>query len=466
MTSTQLVSFARLLRDNGVRVSPAEVADAARALSLVPLSDPAAVRGSLRATLVKRGRDAAAFDRIFALHFGAAGRLFEGVAESLEGALSFEGLTAAEREAVIRAVTGAGPATPLARALLDGRSDQVATLLRRAADSVDFSRMGSPLQQGFFARRVLSRAHAGEARSLLGGIGQALRERGLDDEAIAAVEERLHERLRAIEQLAQRITEDAARSRDRESTSGEDALLHRAFARLTREDLERVRAIVRRLAERLKVRIVRKRRHRRRGQLHVRRTLRANLALGGLPARLSFRQRRPQRPEIVILCDVSDSVRNASRLMLQLMHGLQSAYSRVRSFVFVSEVGEVTEAFRRASVDEAVDGAITSRTIDLSANSNYGHALATFLREHGEAVTRRTTLIVLGDGRTNHNPSGAWALEELSRKARRVLWLCTEDREAWGFGDSAMPSYARHCARVHVVRTVDELSSAVESLFP
>ncbi|TMA16655.1 MAG: VWA domain-containing protein, partial [Deltaproteobacteria bacterium] len=136
-----------------------------------------------------------------------------------------------------------------------------------------------------------------------------------------------------------------------------------------------MRGVVRRLAERLKARLSRRRKARRKGALSVRRTLRKNLSTGGFPAKLVFRSRRAERPEVLVLCDVSDSVRNVSRLMLQFVYTLQELYARVRSFVFVSDVGEVTHLFKKMDVSSAVDLATAGKVINTSANSNYGHAL-------------------------------------------------------------------------------------------
>jgi uncharacterized protein with von Willebrand factor type A (vWA) domain len=227
-----------------------------------------------------------------------------------------------------------------------------------------------------------------------------------------------------------------------------------------------MRAVVRKLAERLKTRLSRRRKVRRRGKLSVRRTLRRNLATGGQLFKLVFRARRRERPEIVVLCDVSDSVRNVSRLMLQFVYTLQELYSRVRSFVFVSDLGEVTHLFKKTDVNSAVDLATAGKVINLSANSNYGHALKLFHATYLGSITRRTTVIVLGDGRTNYNPPNAWALAELKQKCRRLVWLCPEEKHSWGFGDSEMPLYARHCHRVESVRSLDDLARVAAELMP
>ena len=271
--------------------------------------------------------------------------------------------------------------------------------------------------------------------------------------------------LQALEESARRVADREQKARDPEAR-GEKSLLHRNLSSLTADEVQRMRAVVRRLAERLKARLSRRRKVRRRGHLSVRRTLRKNLSTGGEPYKLVFRARRPERPEIVVLCDVSDSVRNVSRLMLQFVYTLQELYARVRSFVFVSEIGEVTHLFKKMDVSAAVDLATAGRVINVAANSNYGHALKMFHTTWLGSVTRRSTVIVIGDGRTNYNPANAWVLGEVKRKARRVIWLCPEDPGSWGFGDSEMPLYSRHCTRVEVVKSVDDLGRVAAELMP
>lgn len=466
MDDARLIDFVGLLRQNAVRVSPGEAADAARALALVPLEEREAVRTALRTALVKRPQDAPVFDRLFELHFGALGRLIEGLEESLAAALSPEAVGEEELAALGRALAATAESAPLGRALLEGgRLGEVLALLRSAALRVDFAGLQSPLQRGFYARRVLAAAGGGGAAAQVRALEESLRAEGLEPGTLERVSQRLGEALRALEEAARRTAELEYRARDRESGPGRSEL-HRPIASLSREEILRMRSVVRRLAERLKARIVRRRREQRRGQLHVRRTLRRNLHLGGVPATPCFRRKRPDRPDVVVLCDVSDSVRNVSRLMLHFVHTLQSLYARVRTFAFVSDLGEITGALSEVDVDEVLDGAVVARAVNLSANSNYGHALQQFHRDFRGAVTRRTTVLVIGDGRNNYNPPNAWVLEELRRRARRVVWLCPESKSAWGFGDSEMQAYARHCHRVLVVRTVDELSRAAEEILP
>jgi uncharacterized protein with von Willebrand factor type A (vWA) domain len=458
----RLEDFTALLRQNGLRISPLEVADAAQAAVLIGLEDRAAFRGALRATLVKRGQDTPVFDRLFEIYFSSAKDLIEGLEGSLLEALAAEKLTEEQMEEIARQLA---QMSPLTQALARGQGAQLARLLRQATLSIDFRGLQSPLQRGFYARRLLQGAGGTKAEAELRQLLEALKASGADAGALDLASRRIDKTLKALEEAARRVAEKEQRARDPEQ-KGDKSLLHRSLSSLTPEEVQRMRSVVRRLAERLKTRLSRRRKVRRRGKLSVRRTLRKNLSTGGEPYKLVFRARRPERPEIVVLCDVSDSVRNVSRLMLQFVYTLQELYARVRSFVFVSDLGEVTYLFKNTDVSTAVDLATAGKVINLSANSNYGRALQLFHSTYLGSVSRRTTVIVIGDGRTNYNPPHAWALAELKRKCRRLVWLCPEDQHSWGFGDSEMPLYARHCHRVETVRSLDDLARVAAELMP
>jgi uncharacterized protein with von Willebrand factor type A (vWA) domain len=460
----RLSEFVGLLRQNGLRISPAEVADAARATMLIGLTQRDPFRSALRATLVKRGPDAAVFDRLFDLFFLGVKDLVEGLSDALLDGLAREKLTEIELEDAARLLAQM-QLSPLTEALVKGRADQLARLLRQATLNIDFRGLQSPLQRGFYARRVLQAAGGARAEQELHEFLLRLKQQRFDPESLEVVSHRVSHTLKALEEAARRVADREQKARDPEQ-KGESGLLQRNLASLTPAEVERMRAVVRRLAERLKTRLTRKRKVRRRGVLSVRRTLRKNLSTGGFPARLVFRSKRPERPEILVLCDVSDSVRNVSRLMLQFVYTLQELYARVRSFVFVSDIGEVTHLFKSMDVSTAVDLATANRVINVAANSNYGHAFKMFHSTWLGSVTRRSTVIVIGDGRTNYNPPNAWVLGEVKRKARRVIWLCPEDQGSWGFGDSEMPLYARHCTRVEVVRSVDDLGRVAAEVMP
>jgi uncharacterized protein with von Willebrand factor type A (vWA) domain len=462
----RVTDFSRILRTNGVRVSPAEIQDAVVAASAVGAQDRAAFRAALRASLVKRARDVPVFDALFELYFSALGRVVEGLERSLLAELEQQGLLEGdELEMVARTLAELAPRlSPLARAALEGDAALLARILSGAALQVDPGGLASAAAAGFHARRLLAAAGGAAAAGDMADLSRALRERGLDASRLELVAERLGAALRRVEEAARRWAEAEAKAR---GSRPRTEPITGARIPLTRAEIARAEAAVRRLAERLRTRLVRRERSRRRGTLNVRRTLRRNLGVGGIPARLVFRRRHPERPDVVVLCDVSESVRHVTRLMLLFLYTLQALFQRVRTFVFVSDVAEVTEALRaERDPSRAADLAVAARAVSLAANSNYGRALRLFHRDFLGSVTRRTTVIVIGDGRNNYNPPEAWVLDELRRKAKRLLWVCTEDRYGWGMGDSEMHLYAPRCDRVATAATLDELEGIADVLVP
>ncbi len=459
----RILELAGLLRANGVRVSPAEVADAVRAVTVVGVEERGAFRGALRSTLAKRSRDAAVFDACFELWAGALGHAVAGAERGLLASLEEAGLAAEDLEAVAAALGAlSGGMSPAGRAALAGDPGLLARLLAEAAAAVGLAAVATPASAAFVARRLAAASGAAAADADAARLAAALRQRGLGPRALAVVDEGLRAALLRIDGAARLLAAAHAEAR---TIPAPGAL--GPGGRLSADELARAEVAVRRLAERLRARLVRRERTRGHGQLSLRRTLRRNLGAGGVPARLVLRTRRPERPEVVVLCDVSESVRHVTRLMLLFLFTLQSLFTRVRSFVFVSDVAEVS-AVLAAERDpaRAADLAVAVRAAGLSANSDYGRALRTFHDRFLAAVTRRTTVVVVGDGRTNYRPPEAWVLDELRRRARRLLWICPEERPAWGTGDSEMPLYAARCDRVGTVATLEDLERVAEQLVP
>lgn len=464
----RLVEFAELLRQNGIRVSPAEVTDAAVALSVTGMDERETVHGALKATMVKRAVDADLFDRIFELYFTGLSRILEGLEGSLAKRIEEEGvLEGDDLEMLLYTMTEmAGELSPMAQALLAGDMGAIAKLLRGGALQLDFSGMSSPMQAGFYTRRLLSGAGAPAASGQLDALAEKLKEKGIDAANVELLSKKLSEKLRWVEEAARRYVDLEVQTRKAREKNRKDVLAGKSFHELSREEIERTSTAVKRLAEKLKSRLVRRQREKRRGALNVQRTLRRNMGLGGIPARLVFRHKRPQRPDVVVLCDVSDSVRNVSRLMLLFVHTLQSRFTKVRSFAFVSDVGEITQHFKDVDASRAVDVAVAGQAINVYANSNYGRAFALFAKNHLGSITRRTTVLIIGDGRNNYNPPHVWALKELQKRAQRVVWISPEDRPAWGIGDSEMPLYEKAVDQVVVVQTLEELEAAAEKIVP
>lgn len=461
----RVVEFVEVLRQNGLKVSVSETKDAVRALAEVGVFDRDATRAVLASTLCKRAGDVATFDKAFDFFFSGASRTLEEIEKSLKARIEEEGLLEGDELKMIVFMLDrlAGQLSPLTEAALSGDRGRLAQLFRQASLQLDFSRIQNALQTGFYSRRLATAAGSEGMRSDLASIEAELKARGLSSQGLEVTSRHLADALRKVEDAARAEVQRQVNARLKKPSTG---VSDRPLSQLTRQEIDLAQRAVRALAEKIKTRLVRRQRSRRKGQLNPRRTLRKNLTSGGVPMVPYFRARRPMRPDVVVLCDVSDSVRNTSRMMLLFTSTLQTLFSRVRSFIFVSELGEVTRHFKDSKPEEAIDAATNSGVISLASNSNYGHALASFVRGHLGSVTRRTTVFVIGDGRNNFNAANAWALEDLKRKAKRVVWICTEPKANWGFGDSEMTSYARAVSQVVTVQTLSDLERVATQLVP
>jgi len=221
---------------------------------------------------------------------------------------------------------------------------------------------------------------------------------------------------------------------------------------------------VAKLAQRLKNIVSIRRRHAKRGTFDLQDTLRKNLQYGGVPFKIQFDRRIRDKPQVIVLCDVSDSVRNVSRFMLQFVYSLQDLYSRVRSFIFVSEIGEITRLFEEQEINEAIEHSLTGGIINVFAHSDFGRAFRLFHRDYIAAVNNKTTVIILGDARNNYNLPHEWVLKEIRQRAKQLIWLNPENRLTWGFGDSEMDRYVPYCDIVEECRNLNQLYRVIDHL--
>ncbi|GAA0504356.1 hypothetical protein GCM10011581_45530 [Saccharopolyspora subtropica] len=225
---------------------------------------------------------------------------------------------------------------------------------------------------------------------------------------------------------------------------------------------------LRRLARSLRGALTSKRRATPRGRVHAARTMRRNMRYDGVPFRPVTVTRAEDKPRLLVLADVSLSVRATARFTLHLVHGLQSMFSQVRTFAFVDDPIEITELFADHPLERALglvfDGLPQGGILDVDGNSNYGSTFGTFLEEYGSALNRRTTVLVLGDGRGNGNDPNLDAFAEIARRARETIWLTPEPRYSWSLGGCDLPKYAEHCDRVRVVRDLSGLERAAAAI--
>jgi hypothetical protein len=194
--------------------------------------------------------------------------------------------------------------------------------------------------------------------------------------------------------------------------------------------------------------------------------MRHSLSYGGVPAEPRFRHPRPTKPEIFVIADISGSVAAFARFTLHLVHAIASQFSQVRSFVFIDGIDEVSQIFERSeTVTEAVHRVNQEADVVwVDGHSDYGHALNVFYQRWGREVGPKTSIILLGDARSNYHSPEAWVVKELRHRARHVYWLNPEPRSYWGSGDSIIEHYAQFCDGVYECRNLRQLEAFVEHL--
>ncbi len=438
-------------------------------LEHLDLGDRAAVKSALRATLVKKSDQIPAFDALFDLFFSAVGSgAGAGRGETPGGGegRATEGRRRGERPPMEE---GGGPPQPGQGSgdrpledLLEADPEATERALAAAGQRVRVDQVTSRIQVPYYQRRMAEALGLDGFERVVEAIEREAREAGATDAEVAARSEELRRRREALEaRMRAMIQRELDMNRLGESERLPAGLADKAFETLTEQEIDLLRESTARLARKLRDARSLRLKLERRGSLDVKRTLRRNLRYGGVPMELARRRRRRDRPELVAVCDISGSVGNAARFMLQLIYSLQDQFSRVRTFVFVREPIEVTNLFARLPIREAVDEALR---VNYFLHSDFGQTFVDLAERYLEAFNARTTLLVLGDARNNHLDPGLAGLERIRQRTKRVLWLNPEERTLWDTGDSIMGIYAPLCDLVAECRNLAQLSRVVDLL--
>ncbi|SHN51776.1 hypothetical protein SAMN05660350_00310 [Geodermatophilus obscurus] len=438
-----LDGFVRAVRDAGIPVGISQAVDAAEILTVVDLLDREQLRHGLAAVLLQRAAQRPAYDVLFDLWWPLSDR------PALPSAVDpDDGEPGEPGESTFDLPDGTDLAQlmreELGRLLLDGDEEALRRFAREAVDQLGRT-APSPSGQSFFSYRVM-RALSPDtlvAQLLAGLLGNAGRGGLAEQVARQTVRERLAAFRAAVEAEVRRRTA-AERGRDKVAKNAVRPLADQVdFLRAQAADLAELRRTVAPLARRLAVRLSARRQLGREGRLDFRKTVRASLGTGGVPVVTHHRPRKVHKPELVVLCDVSGSVAGFSHFTLMLTQALREHFSGVRAFAFVDSTDEVTRFFRPgADVADAV--ARIGREADVVAfdgHSDYGTAFEVFADRWASAVGPKTSLLVLGDGRTNFRSPGLPVLADLVRRSRTAHWLNPEPRRLWGSGDSAADRY-------------------------
>ena len=461
-------------------MSLTENLDAMQAVKHIPLEDREAFKYALAATLVKSNAHWRAFETVFEVYFSLRGKQFAIGDQDELGELSNEDMEALSGLAGQQGqgMRGGGGdqlspeelAEMLYRALMDGDDAMLRALARQAVKRYAGMEPGRPVGGTYYLYRTL--------RNLdLDGVLERLIEQAKHDSPapLSALEERLErdEYELRIEELKKEIEAEIRRRlvMDR----GVEAMAKTLrkplpedvdFMHASREEMAGLRKAIYPLTRKLAVRLARKRRHGRKGPLDFRSTMRHSLSYGGVPAEPKFKYPRPAKPEIFVVADISGSVAAFARFTLHLVYAISNQFSKVRSFVFIDGVDEVTGYFDNVDdIGEAVHRVNTEADVVwVDGHSDYGHALEVFFSKWGKDIGPKTTVLLLGDARNNYHSSQSWVVKEMRHRARHVFWLNPEPRSYWDTGDSIVTEYGVHCDGVFECRNLRQLERFVDNL--
>src|SRR5262245_39191671 len=454
--------FFRAARGAGVRVSPAESIDAMRAVSKVGFTDRQILRDTFLVTLAKTQEEKRALGDCFDLFFSQPepppsapdnDNTNEG-GEPGEAGDSSDGAGGSHQEATQSA--GGQPSEdlgPLAQMLLRQDRNEIAAAIANAANAASLSNIRYFTQRGIFSGRILEQMGIARLRD--------------DRDNLTATNPSLAERLQAAtDGLGDAVRETVAQAlllygRKEAENLRNEILRNAPLARIEPRQVDEMRALIKRIARRLRERYSKPRKRQRRGHLDVRRTLRRNAAWGSIPFLTAWKRKHRARPKIVALCDVSGSVARVSDFFLLLIHSLHEVVDDVRSFAFSGHLIEVSDILEKKSPEAAMAEIMSKVGF---GSSDYGSSLADFEDEWMNAITPQTTVIVLGDARSNNLDPRADILRRISERSKRLVWLNPEGRMAWGFGDSEMLRYATFCSVVRQCATARQLERAVSDI--
>jgi uncharacterized protein with von Willebrand factor type A (vWA) domain len=426
--AARILEFGEELRSEGVAVGTSELLDAFSVLGEVPWTDPVDFREALAATLAKSQDDRRVFELVFERFFFRAAELAavrEGIRE--EGGIDSDEVNAELDMETLRQL--------IAAALRDGEEGQMRDLARLAIAAFGRQGEGSGVI-GVDVQRI---------RRQLGLRSEPQPELPEDDPRREGLP---REEIRRFEQILRRELERAQIERTEQLPPSRPLNeLDRALPSGPLQDLAAVHRVVAQLKRRLKTQGQEQRGRKRRAHVDMRKTMRASLEYGGVPVNIKLKPVRPRRPEIFVLCDVSTSVTSASVFFLSVMHALHDSFRKMRSFVFIERISEVTEVFAKERDFKAVSEAIArdAGVADISGYTDYGRVWREFRDQVEDELHPRATVIVLGDARTNGRDPAAPIFGAIAAKAGRTFWLNPEPRLYWNYGDSVIAAYEEYC---------------------
>jgi len=464
-----LQGFVHELRAAGLPVSMTENLDAMRAVEHVDIAERDVFKAALGATLVKHHNHWNAFETVFDVYFslyspGVDGE--DGIDDELWEALASEAAGGGAGSDMSREELAA----MLLNALMSMNRDELRRLAGMAVTAFAGMEPGRPVGGTYYLYRTLRQLDLDDLGARLMGRAQQAGEVPDDELAQRLQREEFDERLRTLRELVEaeirrRLVADRgveAMARTLRKPLPEDV----DFMHASRDEMLALQRAIYPLTRSLAARLAQRRRRRHRGHLDFRRTVRASLSYGGVPAEPKFRNPHPSKPEIMVVADISGSVASFARFTLQFVYAMASQFSKVRSWVFIDGIDEVTRFFQES--DDVMDAVhrvnIEADVVWVDGHSDYGHALEVFHDRHLKEVTPKTSLILLGDARNNYHAPQAWVLDALRKRGKHLYWLNPEPKGYWDTGDSVIGEYAPHCDGVYECRNLRQLERFVTTI--
>jgi uncharacterized protein len=466
-----LQGFVHELRAAGLPVSMTENLDAMRAVEHVDIAERDVFKAALGATLVKHANHRNAFETVFDVYFSLYS---PGVDADGEGGSEtdelFEQMSEAAGGGAGSTMTREELAEMLLSALMSMDRDGLRRLAAAAVTAFAGMEPGRPVGGTYYLYRTLRQLDLEDLGNRMMGRARDQGDVGEGELGERLQREEYETRLRELRELVEaeirrRLVADRgveAMARTLRKPLPEDV----DFMHASRDEMLALQRAIYPLTRALAARLAQRRRRRHRGHLDFRKTIRESLSYGGVPAEPKFRNPHPSKPEIMVVADISGSVASFARFTLQFVYAMASQFSKVRSWVFIDGIDEVTRFFQGSDdVTEAVHRVNTEADVVwVDGHSDYGHALEVFHDRHLKEVTQKTSLILLGDARNNYHASQAWVLGALRKRGKHLYWLNPEPRGYWDTGDSIIGDYAPHCDGVYECRNLRQLEQFVTTL--
>ena len=471
-----MAGFVKELRAAGIPVSLTENLDAMEAVQHIPIEDREAFKYALAATMVKNNSHWRAFETVFEVYFSLRGPEYKLVDGDSELDEMWREMQEMQQDGKASGGGGMEALTPdemmnlLMKALMNGDQAMMRALAKQAVQRFAGMEPGRPVGGTYYLYRTLRNLDLDgmqeklmeASREEVGGELTALEERLENDE----YESRIEQFKKEIEaEIRRRLVADRgaeAMAKTLRKPLPEDV----EFMHASRDEMQALKKSLYPLTRKLAARLARKRRHGRKGPLDFRNTVRHSLSYGGVPAEPKFKYPRPAKPELIVVADISGSVAAFARFTLMLVYALQGQFSKVRSFVFIDGIDEVTDYFKNTEdIQEAIHRVNTEADVVwVDGHSDYGHAFEVFWDKWGKEIGPKTTVLLLGDARNNYHASQSWVIKNVRQKARHVYWLNPEPRSYWNTGDSIVGEYGTHTDGVYECRNLRQLEAFVEKL--